>query len=578
VADTLQEYLIKLGFSIDELTWKKFQGAVKVAAEGTAELGAGALAAATAVGIAVKRVSDHYAQLFYISQRSGQSLGFLRSYGLASREIGISSEQAMASVNAMGLAIRTNPGIAMLAQAFTGKRNPNPIELVQGLSKRFPDFIATQYASMFGMSAEEYLHINENMPRLLEAQKYYTDLLGKAGLTTKQAEKNWVEMSQSLSRVGSAFEVVENLIVKDLIDSGVITFFGDAAKTIAETFVKLDNALYGKLGLLTVAFTALTGELGLEAFLFKMFGLPKVLTSLLFGRATAAGVGAAGAGVAGSAAGVAEATVIGSIIGSSLTSFLMRYLLGPLGFLLGSIEEANKGEFDIERYMKEHPGVSFSEAEKLRSGIPMPLTPGAKAPTSLRELGEQTNPRSRLLPGRTGENRPDRNNNPGNIEYGPFAVAHGAIGSDGRFAIFPSNEAGEAAASSLLQTKSYRGLNLAQIEQKWVHGRNKFTESDFDASDMNYLRSMKSATGLRATDIPDLGNAELARRLMHGMARGEGSTKSGQSNPINNINQNITINNAKEPAETAKQVKQTLGDMNRDIGNTYRQSSIPVLA
>jgi hypothetical protein len=35
-----------------------------------------------------------------------------------------------------------------------------------------------------------------------------------------------------------------------------------------------------------------------------------------------------------------------------------------------------------------------------------------------------------------------RNNNPGNIEYGPFAKEHGAIGTDGRFAIFPDEETG----------------------------------------------------------------------------------------------------------------------------------------
>ncbi len=38
-----------------------------------------------------------------------------------------------------------------------------------------------------------------------------------------------------------------------------------------------------------------------------------------------------------------------------------------------------------------------------------------------------------------------RNNNPGNIEFGPFAESQGAIGSDGRFAIFPTPEMGIAA-------------------------------------------------------------------------------------------------------------------------------------
>lgn len=43
-----------------------------------------------------------------------------------------------------------------------------------------------------------------------------------------------------------------------------------------------------------------------------------------------------------------------------------------------------------------------------------------------------------------------RNNNPGNIEYGPFAIKYGATGSDGRFAIFPDMPSGICALCELL--------------------------------------------------------------------------------------------------------------------------------
>lgn len=59
--------------------------------------------------------------------------------------------------------------------------------------------------------------------------------------------------------------------------------------------------------------------------------------------------------------------------------------------------------------------------------------------------------------GSNGVPRGIRNNNPGNIEFGPFAKAKGATGSDGRFAIFPSPEAGIAAQESLLLGKGYYG-------------------------------------------------------------------------------------------------------------------------
>jgi hypothetical protein len=110
-----------------------------------------------------------------------------------------------------------------------------------------------------------------------------------------------------------------------------------------------------------------------------------------------------------------------------------------------------------------------------------------------------------------GTSRGDRNNNPGNIEYGAFAKAHGATGSDGRFAIFPDAAAGESAMADLL-AKNYAGLNLAQIQRKWVGNE-----------DPSYLASMSRSTGLGAGDVPNLSDAGVRSRLITGMARGEGS-------------------------------------------------------
>jgi hypothetical protein len=46
--------------------------------------------------------------------------------------------------------------------------------------------------------------------------------------------------------------------------------------------------------------------------------------------------------------------------------------------------------------------------------------------------------------------RCSRNCNPGNMEWGRFAVAHGAIATDGRFAVFPDLQTGYAETNVLL--------------------------------------------------------------------------------------------------------------------------------
>lgn len=61
-----------------------------------------------------------------------------------------------------------------------------------------------------------------------------------------------------------------------------------------------------------------------------------------------------------------------------------------------------------------------------------------------------------------------RNNNPGNIEYGIFAKKKGAIGTDGRFAIFPDEQTGFEAMKDLLKSKSYRDLTIEEAIKKWA--------------------------------------------------------------------------------------------------------------
>jgi hypothetical protein len=63
--------------------------------------------------------------------------------------------------------------------------------------------------------------------------------------------------------------------------------------------------------------------------------------------------------------------------------------------------------------------------------------------------------------------RPQRNHNPGDLEYHQFAINHGATGSDGRYAIFPDDDTGFAAMRILL-LEHYKGLTLQQALDKYA--------------------------------------------------------------------------------------------------------------
>lgn len=89
---------------------------------------------------------------------------------------------------------------------------------------------------------------------------------------------------------------------------------------------------------------------------------------------------------------------------------------------------------------------------------------------------------------KVGGSRSWRNNNPGNIEYGTFAKSHGAIGTDGRFAIFPDEATGQRARAALIfNGDKYRNLTLTQAIERYAPSSENHTTA--------YQRRVLAAVG-----------------------------------------------------------------------------------
>jgi hypothetical protein len=70
-----------------------------------------------------------------------------------------------------------------------------------------------------------------------------------------------------------------------------------------------------------------------------------------------------------------------------------------------------------------------------------------------------------------GQSRGERNNNRGNLKFGPLAQSFGATHADDKgFAVFPDQASGDAAQSALLQSKPYQGLTLKQFAGRYAEG------------------------------------------------------------------------------------------------------------
>jgi hypothetical protein len=163
--------------------------------------------------------------------------------------------------------------------------------------------------------------------------------------------------------------------------------------------------------------------------------------------------------------------------------------------------------------------------------------------------------------GGTGGTRGDRNNNPGNIKYGQFAIAHGATGSDGAFAIFPDWATGSAAQEQLLKTQGYQGLTLDQFGNRYSEGN------------AAWKATVGAALGIGLNDIVDTNDP----RLIDAIRRAEGTGGRGAAGARGGMNRSTTNNHSSEVNINKIEVNTSATDANgiaKDIGGAVKRQSL----
>jgi hypothetical protein len=109
-----------------------------------------------------------------------------------------------------------------------------------------------------------------------------------------------------------------------------------------------------------------------------------------------------------------------------------------------------------------------------------------------------------------------RNNNPGNIEYGQFSQRMGAIGSDGRFAVFPTLEMGTKAKEELLfgEQSNYKNLSIANAINRYAPPSENNTQA--------YIAAVTSALGVSDNTILAQLSSSDRSKFLETISRVEG--------------------------------------------------------
>ncbi|MBR8074112.1 glucosaminidase domain-containing protein [Burkholderia cenocepacia] len=395
----IREFLVALGFKVDEKGLKNFTEGVEGATKGVTRLITTISGAALTLGAGVSAFASKLERLYFVSQRTGAAATSLRAFDFAARNLGVSTEAAFGTIENLARFLRNNPaGESYLGTLGVQTRNANgelrdTVDIMSDLSgalAKMPTYRAAQYANIFGIDENLMLAMrNGDFEKFL---KQYREMSATTGLD-KAADDSHKFMVR-LREIGTTFENlgirIEGVMLqkigpqldhfqKWMDDHGeeiarrigdIASAFVNAAaamgpplKWLADQFLELDKATDGwstKL-LFMVGIFKVLGGFQIIAGVWKMVAALRAM-----GAATAA------ASTAGAAAGA------GGLLGR-LLPFAAR-LAGGLGLLLHS-EDLNSGEQE-ELRRRQALGPTIDSQPGGGTSTPPAPAPASGAPAS----------------------------------------------------------------------------------------------------------------------------------------------------------------------------------------------------
>ncbi|SEU36168.1 hypothetical protein SAMN03159335_05387 [Burkholderia cepacia] len=207
----IREFLVALGFKVDEKGLKNFKEGVEGTTKGVKQLIATVSGAALTVSAGVAAFASKLERLYFVSQRTGASATNLRGFEFAARNMGVSAEAATGTIENLARFLRNNPaGEGYLATLGVQTRNANgelrdTVDIMSDLGKSLankPTWLASQYGNILGIDENLMLAMrNGDFEKFL---KQYREMSQTTGLD-KAADDSHRFMTQ-LRGLGTSFE------------------------------------------------------------------------------------------------------------------------------------------------------------------------------------------------------------------------------------------------------------------------------------------------------------------------------------------------------------------------------------
>jgi lysozyme len=403
----LKSFVVSLGFKINDQQFRNFNEGLLKISKGTTELlrnfkalGEATALSTTAIGASLVAVAKPLESMYYLAQRTGASAKEIDVLGYSFEQLGMSAETAGALIDKMAQARRTRPGLngilgmlgvdpgqtdnaKTMVQLITQLRN---MDVKSGGKNHY---VASQYASMFGVDEATFKRIEDNFPTWVAMMQQRQDMLAKDGYDPQKSSVAGVAFMRQFNEMKTAVTDFAKKLETSLMPIG-ITVMG-WIKDVAIELGKADTATGGwstrilalalSLKTLSTALSLLGRATGISG---ALKGLGKVAG--IGGGAAEGGAVAAGEAGAGVAAGEATAgagglmALIGPMLPALIPLIVGAAVIAAVAYVVTHPAQVRKAMSWVGEKGKEAGHAIAGEAHALPHQVMKLLHAAAKIP------------------------------------------------------------------------------------------------------------------------------------------------------------------------------------------------------
>ncbi|WP_219388740.1 transglycosylase SLT domain-containing protein [Escherichia coli] len=174
-ADTIKDFLVSLGFDIDQAGANKFEAVLKGVTANVLKVGAVVKGSALSIVGFTTQIANGLDKIYWASQRTGASVQGIKALGYAASQTGASAESAMSSLEGLAGFMRSNPGaegflnrLGVQTRDASGKMR-DTAAIFTGVGQKLnnmPYYRAKQYAQMLGIDENTLMAMRRGMGQL----------------------------------------------------------------------------------------------------------------------------------------------------------------------------------------------------------------------------------------------------------------------------------------------------------------------------------------------------------------------------------------------------------------------------